>query len=374
MKNPFVYGKEVTGENFCNRRNEINELCRDIENNQNVMIFSQRRFGKTSLIKEVLRKSHRKGIIIVYADLYSVLSEEDFIRIYAEAIANSIFGKIHKKLNAIASFFRKIRPKISFNESGQPSFSIDIEKSELFPSVKDVIESLNRYITNKKKKAVVVFDEFQQLCHLKNDRIIKIIRTLTQSHKNISYIYMGSKKHLILDMFNNPNNPFYRSAKSFPLYKISDKELSKFIKKRFETTDKEISNKLIKDIILICDSHPYYIQYLCHILWEMTIDKKNLDKDILDNSLKLLLERESPTYEATMDLLTIKQRKALVALSKAGPNDKVYSSDFLNRFNLGPASSFQRVMQSLIKKNLIDKESGKYFIIDVFFKKWLSNL
>jgi len=321
-----------------------------------------------------LRKSHGKGIITVYADLYSVLSEEDFVRIYAEAIANSIFGKIHKKLKSIAGFFKKIRPKISFNESGQPSFSIDIEKSELFPSVKDVIESLNRYINNKKKKAVVVFDEFQQLCHLKNDRIIKIIRTLTQSHKNISYIYMGSKKHLILDMFNNPNNPFYRSAKSFPLRKISDKELLKFIKKRFKASDKEISDNLIKDIISICDSHPYYIQYLCHILWEMTIDKKNLDKDILDNSLKLLLERESPTYEATLDLLTTKQRQALVALSKAGPNDKVYSSDFLNRFNLGPASSFQRVMQSLLKKNLIDKESGRYFIIDVFFKKWLSNL
>ncbi len=374
MKNPFVYGKEVSGENFCNRKNEIKELSRDIENSQNVMVFSPRRFGKTSLIKEVLRKARNKGIITIYADLYSVLSEEDFVKIYADAIANSIFGNIRKKMRTIAGFFKNIRPQVGFDERGQPSLSLDIDKNEIIPSTKDALGSLSRYVESKGKRAAVVCDEFQQLDQLENDRIIKIIRTSIQSHNNISYIFMGSKKHLILDMFNNPNNPFYRSAKSFPLNKISDKDLEEFIKKRFESSGKTISDELTKEIVSICDSHPYYMQYFCHIIWEMIFDKKNVDKNILDKSLELLLKRESPTYEATMDLLTRKQKKALVALSLAGKDEKVYSSEFLNRFNLGSASSFQRVMQSLISKDLITKESGSYFIVDVFFKKWLSAL
>ena len=60
MKNPFVYGKEVFGDNFCNRKSEINELCRDVVNSQNVIIFSQRRSGGTSLIKEVFRSCNKK--------------------------------------------------------------------------------------------------------------------------------------------------------------------------------------------------------------------------------------------------------------------------------------------------------------------------
>jgi hypothetical protein len=374
VENPFIYGKEVTGKSFCNRKKEISELKRDVENSQNVIIFSQRRFGKTSLIKEVLSRINRKGILTIYADLYSVLSEEDFARIYAEAVTSSIFGKIQKQFKNITMFFKKIRPKLSFAEDGQPSFSVDIEKAELMPSIKDVIESVKRYANSKNKKVAVVFDEFQQIGQLKTDHLTKVIRSLTQSHNKISYIYMGSKKHLIMDMFNNPNNPFYRSAKPFPLEKISEKELIEFIKVKFRSTKKKISQDLTKQIVEICEAHPYYVQYLCHIIWEEVIERKTVNKGDLAKSLDLLLKRESSTYEATMDLLTTRQKQALIALAKAAPDEKVFSSEFLNRFNLGAASSFQRTVRSLLEKDLIDKDNGKYCIIDVFFKEWLANL
>jgi hypothetical protein len=185
---------------------------------------------------------------------------------------------------------------------------------------------------------------------------------------------MGSKKHLIMDMFNNPNNPFYRSAKPFPLEKISEKELTGFIKEKFEITKKKISQKLTTQIVEICEAHPYYVQYLCHIMWEETIERKIVNEDDLIKSLDLLLKREASTYEATMDLLTTRQKQALIALAKAAPDEKVFSSEFLKRFSIGAASSFQRTIRSLIEKDLIDKGNDKYCIIDVFFKKWLASL
>ena len=133
MKNPFVYGKEVSSDHFCNRKEEIKELRRDVENSQNVMIFSRRRFGKTSLIKEVLKKSRNKGVLTVYVDLYSVLAEEDIVRLLAKAVAESLIGKTRKALMGIGEFFKRIRPKFTVDESGQPTYSIDIEGSEAIP-------------------------------------------------------------------------------------------------------------------------------------------------------------------------------------------------------------------------------------------------
>lgn len=374
MRNPFVYGKEVSGNNFCNRKKEILELCRDIENSQNVIIFSQRRYGKTSLIKKVFEIIKRKGIITIYVDLYPVLIEEDFISIYAKAVTDSILGKIKKNMKSVTKFFKTIRPKFTVAQNGEVSYSIDIEKKDILPSLEDVLESINRYVISKRKRAVVCFDEFQQISLFKTDKLEKTMRSLFQKHKDISYIFMGSKKHLISDIFNNPHRPFYRSGKSFPLGKIDKTELSKFIQEKFEFSDKHISDSLTSEIVDVCESHPYYLQYLCHIAWEKAMDKKKITREDFLKSLDLLLERESSTYEATWNFLTLNQKQVLMALSKTLPNDKLFSQEFLKKHNLGAASSLQRTLLSLVEKNLIDKEHDSYAIMDVFFKKWLSRI
>ena len=374
MENPFVYGKEVSGGNFCNRKDEIEELYRDTINSQNVIVFSQRRFGKTSLIKEVLKRSRNKGILTVYVDLYSVLTEEDLVRKYAKAVAESLLGRVGRTLRQTGEFFKRIRPKLTMDETGQPIYSIDIEKRETLPLLEDAIEAVRRYGEKRKKKAVVVFDEFQQIGQFKTDRVEKVMRSSIQRHKDISYIFMGSKKHLISDIFNNPSKPFYKSGKSFPLGKIGKDELLDFIQTKFKTTKKILPKGLAEKIIETCEYHPYYIQYLCHIIWEKAIGKESVKEEIFAESLALLLSRESSTYETTWDLLTVKQKQVLSALAKALPDEKIFSSIFLERYNLGSASSVQRTLRSLIDKDLVDKEGESYTIIDVFFKRWLFTL
>ncbi len=375
MKNPFTYGREVAGSSFCNRKKEIEEIYRDIVNSQNVIIFSQRRFGKTSLIKEVLKKAQKEGVLTIYVDIYSVLTEEDLIRIYAKAVAEIALGKLERGLRDAAKLFKSIRPKLTLDENGKPIYSIDIiNKRETLPLLEDVLESVNRYADRKKKKAVVVLDEFQQIGQFKTDRAEKTMRSVFQKHKNISYIFMGSKKHLIFDMFNNPNRPFYRSAKPFPLEKIGKSEFMSFIKNKFKSTGKIITDVAVEKIIDICECHPYYIQYFCHIILERAIDKQKISENNLKEGLELLLSRESSTYEATWDLLTVKQKQVLLALSAIERDTKLFSSEFLEKNNLGSASSVQRTIQALVNKDLVDKEGDLYTVIDILFKKWLLGL
>ena len=371
MKNPFVYGKEVSKENFCNRENEIKEISRDIENSQNVLIFSQRRFGKTSLIKRVFEELDPKEVIIVYADLYPVITEEDFIRIYSKAISGVITRGMKAKISDLLSVFKRLRPVFSVDPSGQSSFSVDIQDSEIVPFTEDVLEGLNRYVKSKKKKAVVCFDEFQQIGQLKTDRLEKQMRSILQTHEEISYIFMGSKKHLIRDMFNSPNRPFYKSAKSFPLGKISNVELSKFIMGKFKRSGKKISESLIDKIIAECESHPYYVQYLCHTLWENALDKVDISQKDLHESVATMLMRESSTFEAIWDALTQKQKQLLIALSASEGHDKIFSADFLREYGLGSASTVQRTVSTLIDRDLVDKTNDIYSIMDMVFKRWV---
>ena len=374
MENPFVYGKEVSGSNFCNRKQEIKELCRDIENSQNVIIFSQRRFGKTSLIKEVFNACNKKRISAIYVDLYPALCEEDFISIYARAIAETLHGSLKRGFKDIGKFFRSLRPSFKVDNTGEISYSFTIDKRDTQLSLQDAIESVQRYANAKNKKVAVCFDEFQQIALFKTDKLEKTLRSSFQGHKNISYIFMGSKKHLIQKIFNNPHRPFYRSGKSFPLSKIKQDELGKFITDKFQRTRRVVTRELIENLIERCETHPYYVQYLSHILWEKTADKKKITENDLEKSLGLLLKRESSTYETALDSLTLKQKQLLIALSKASPENKIFSGEFLRWHNLDSASSVQRTLSSLVDKDLIDKEGNSYMVLDVFFKKWLSQL
>jgi len=374
MRNPFVYGKEVSGDNFCNRKSEIKELGRDIENSQNVIVFSRRRFGKTSLIKEVFKTSDKKGICTVYADLYPLSCEEDFISIYAAAIAKALHGFLKKSFKDVGKFFRRLRPSFTVDKTGKINYSFTFDKSDSSLSLEDVLESVHRFADAKKKKIAVCFDEFQQIAFFKTNKLEKTLRSHFQQHKNISYIFMGSKKHIIRDIFNDPNRPFYRSGKSFPLEKIKQEELAAFIAGKFRRTGKIISLELINNLIETCETHPYYVQYVCNILWENTAGNKEATGGDLQESLETLLKRESSTYEASLDGLTLKQRQVLIALSKASSRDKVFSGEFLRRQNIDSASSMQRILTSLIDKDLIDKEKNSYVILDIFFKKWLSQL
>lgn len=374
MQNPFAYGKEVSGGNFWNRKKEIKELYRDIINGQNVIIFSQRRFGKTSLIKEVFNVCQRKGILTIYVDLYPVLEEEGFVCTYAKAVAETMLGNLEKQLKRVISFFQKIQPSFSVDKEGKMACSVSITKQDFVPALEDVLASVERYAKSKNKKVAVCFDEFQQIGQFKTDRIEKIMRSIIQKQKNVAYIFMGSKKHLIFDMFNNSHRSFYRSGKSFPLEKIEEKKLCSFVKDKFINSKKSIQDKLIEEIVNICEGHPYYIQYLCHITWEKVLDKKKVSRSDFLDSLDLLLKREASTYEATWDLLTVKQKQALKALSKVEVKEKIFSAEFLQKHNLGSASSLQRTLSSLIEKDLIDRERENYSVIDVFLKRWLFQL
>ena len=370
MKNPFVYGETVSGENFCNRTREIKELVADIKNCQNVIIFSPRRYGKTSLIKQVLRKVKAKGVLTFYVDLYPAINKRKFIELYAGAISSEIPGGVRQVVKKIKEYLPRIIPKVVMEEQSV-HFEFEFDRiSNISSNIDDLLVAAKKVADQKKKTAVVVFDEFQEIANFDDDEIERKMRSVFQNHRNVSYIFMGSKTHLMRDIFNNPNRPFYKSGKHYPLDKIDSKELNFFAKKKFSDQTIDIGHNELNSILNNTECHPYYFQMLCHVLLELCMDSRMITEADIDKALNILISRESSVYVAIWEELTIKQKNLMVALAKE-EYPEVFSKKFLESYGLGASSSIQKALKKLLKKELVRQENGSYVIYDLFFKKWI---
>jgi hypothetical protein len=371
--NPFVYGERVSGENFCNRVEEIRELVSEIESGQNIMIYSPRRYGKTSLIDSVLKEVELKDIDTVYIDLFPVISNEDFVRISLKAVSGVLGGGSRDILKKIKTFFTRISPSLSMTleENGTPSIGINFSKTEILPAMEDIFNGLHRYIKTKKKRAVVVLDEFQQLGELEDRRIEKTLRSIVQAHREISYVFMGSKKHLIYDMFNNPERPFFKSSAHYPLTKIAAPEFAEFVELKFLRGNRNINRETTVYIVNVTELHPYYTQMLAHNIWEFVGEGETIDNPQVDAAVDKIMEREQAAFTNLWDQLTLKQKKLLLALALKKSEEKIFSSEFLKNHGLNSSGTVQRGIASLINKGIIDKEGDKIEINDIFLKLWL---
>jgi hypothetical protein len=172
------------------------------------------------------------------------------------------------------------------------------------------------------------------------------------------------------DIFNNPNRPFYKGGKHFPLGKIDSNELGNFAKKKFKAAGINITEHELKEIIEVTECHPYYFQMLCHVLWEITRDDKAVKLSHIEEAVEILISRESSAYMAIWESLTAKQKNLLVALMQEH-NPAIYSGQFLEKHGLGAPSSLQKATKKLISMELIQQANGSYELVDLFFKRWV---
>ena len=191
MVNPFKYGKAVTGEYFCNRSSEIQELVSCIKSSQNVFIYSNRRLGKTSLIKMVMQ-ALVKEVIIVYVDVHRASSAAQFLEIYSKAISQAFLTR-KEKIEKIANFFSRVIPTFEVGKDGnwRVSFDFSRTKSSVEKALEEVYELPEKLAKDYKRRVVVIFDEFQEISQFNGKQFEKKMRFFIQHHSEVCYIFMG---------------------------------------------------------------------------------------------------------------------------------------------------------------------------------------
>ena len=373
-KNPFLYGDIVKGEYFTDREDEIREIKLDLSSGQNIILFSPRRYGKTSLILKVLDELKKEGFINVYVDLFRITSVSTLIKVYTTAITQATATKLNEAVQFIKEHFPAIIPKVVIkpNEPTEFEFEFEASKKDLGRVLDDLYDLPQQVAAKRKKQLIVVFDEFQEISAL-DLPIERNLRAKIQHHDKVAYCFMGSKRHLLDELFLDKNKPLYRIAKSVPLSKIPEQKFKSFIRSRFKSVDMVIEENLIEQILKITASHPYYTQQLCHEIFNISFSKKAVStitpKDIELAKDKCILA-QSYAYSTIWDGLAGKQKDLILALS-LNPEANIYSQEFLSKHELGAPATVQTAVKALEKKGLLDRQNGSYSISDIFLVEWV---
>ena len=264
MTNPFVT-KVATGDAFCNRKKEILELARAALGHQNIVFYAPRRYGKTSLVTRVLDQLHDKKMLVAYIDVSSVTNEEDLCRIMAKGIYEGFGKKINQRsfLEQMKDLFTKIYPAVSLKgESVDVSIHYDssITAATLLT---DIMTGIQKYVAKKGMSACIVFDEFQRITQLPNAlQIESTLRSHIQFQQNVAYFFVGSQRHMLVDIFETRNRPFYNSANRYHLNKIDIADMAAFVIDRFSASKKNCPQTVAEKLFEMVDGVPYFYSSL----------------------------------------------------------------------------------------------------------------
>ena len=372
IRNPFEYGGVVSGERFCNREKERADLFKAIRNREKLFVFSERRFGKTSLIQSVLGRLSRKATLAAYIDLWPTDNEATFVTTIAKAITESMSTSVQKLLQTGKQFFSNLAPAVTVNEEGKPEIGFGVtRRGHLSAALDEVLETPAKIAAKGEKDVVIVFDEFQQILEYGDDRVEKKLRSVIQNHRKVAYIFLGSRKHLIQKMFMDRSRPLYRAGGHYPLGPIAEEHWIPFIREKFTAAGKKISNQLIHSICEQTQGHPFYTQHLCHVLWELCASSAAVDDQLIKTAIRVLLERESYAYSTLWESLATNQRKFLKGLASETDKVKPFAGEFVRRHGLGSPSNAQRAIDALLERDVIDRDNGSFLIIDRFFRLWI---
>jgi len=375
MENPFVYGEAVLSENFCDWIKEIKKFKRGLMDSQKIFLISSRKLGKTSIIINVLNELKKEELITIYIDIEAFSSYKEFLEIYLLTLIKET-TTINKILTFICNLMPGLRIELKFDESGKPLLSLSYSHNDKeFNRIALKIYDLPGIISEKKKKRVVVaFDEFQEILKFNGKNIEGSLRASIQHQRNVGYIFAGSKRHLLNEMVNSPQNPFYKIGPVMFLKKIEEKQFFEFIKEKFISTKFKISDETLFKIIEKVENIPYYIQMICHELWNYKLLKKEISIDDIEIVIDQLVRENSQNFHIEWSRLILNKRRLLKAIAIDGGKN-VLSSEYIKRNELDYPSSVQRTLKSLIKDGYLDQDDeNNYYITDLLFREWIRKL
>jgi len=367
---PFLIGTLVSGDSFVNREWARKHLRANFRSGQNTVIISPRRWGKSSLIRQVaLDMAREKDVRFAFVDLFHVRTELDFLERTTEATIKALGKNMQQRMADVKEFVRGVVPQISFGADPQSEFSLKLNLPPGSRTMKDLLELPERMAQAKGVQLVLCIDEFQNIMQLDDPLgFQKILRASWQHQEHVCHVIYGSKRHMMMDLFNKQSMPFFRFGDVMFLDKIKRDDWVPFIKGRFASVRINIAEETCDHMAARMQDHSYHVQMLGHAAWLRT-SGRNCTRATVDIALQDLLNQHDALYHRLVDELTTPQLNYLRALLNGV--ERFTTMETIRRFNLSSSAHVKRMTTALENKEVLDFVGKETEWIDPLFKIWL---
>lgn len=368
MNDAFVYGSAVEGENFTDRVSETKRLKANFEHGVNTLLISNRRIGKTSLVRHVKNLVNSKKVSVVYLDIFDCRSEYDFYNKLASAVLQQTATKTEIFLQNAKTFLSRVSPKISLSPDPTMDFSVSLGITDKDYSPEQILNLAESIAQKQGKKIVICIDEFQQIGEFPESLTVqKRLRGVWQLQQNVSYCLFGSKKHLLTNIFQRKDMPFYQFGDAIYLSIIETKNWVPFICQKFQKQNLIISEDLAKRICIEVENYSSYVQQLA---WNVMLNTNHeVTEEIIEKAMNELIAQNSALFMQQTEGLSSFQMNMLRAIASDIHNGFT-TKKVLAEYNLGTKSNISRIQKTLIDRDLVELREEGLFINDPVFKKW----
>ena len=373
MKNPFIITGKIPEEYFCDRKLETQKIILSLTNGNNICLMSSRRMGKSKLIQFCYDKPElHDGYYTFYIDILHTSSLAEFTYVFGQKIFETLRSRNEKMLRTFIQGLKSLNAKFGFDSgSNMPTFSIelgDIVRPEY------TLNEIFKWLEEADRPCIVAFDEFQQICRYPEKNIEALLRSHIQHLGNVNFIFAGSERHLISEMFLSSAKPFYNSTRQMELYPIVPEEYIPFVSKWFQAYRKKIGAEDIQKVYQLFEGNTYCMQRTFHEAFINTSTDEICTSDIIQKSISDIIEDNSHAYSRILSQIPTRQKELLYAIAKEGKADKITSGAFIKRHALLSASSVQAAMKKLLELDLITVENASFTIPDHFLWLYIKKL
>lgn len=373
VNNPFIVGKYLSDKYFCDRKEETEFLRKQIENGRDVALISPRRLGKSGLIQHFFAQNDiKEKYHVFFVDIYATTSLAEFVytlgkEIYEQLKPQSTIWK-EKFFQIITSF------RVGFKldaMSGAPSFDLGLGDIQIPQTTLDEIFA---YIDESDKPCIIAIDEFQQIGEYPEKNVEALLRTKIQKCHRAQFIFSGSKRHVMSNMFNSPSKPFYQSAISMGLEPLPIDIYADFANRLFDERGKHIKREAIEQVWRLYDGYTWFVQMIMNELFALTNVDETCLADRIDEARWNVIMAQEQSYKDLLSKLSPRQKMVLQAIAKEGVAQNITSGKFIKKYNLNSASSIQSAVKLLLKSDLLTQTEKGYRVYDFFLSEWLATV
>lgn len=367
--NPFLIAGYQGPDYFCDREKETNVIIEALKNGRNVTLISPRRIGKTGLIKHVFWHIQKQSpdAKCFYFDIFGTQNLYELVILLSKNIIGHLDTFSESMMRNLTELFRSFQLSFTFDPiTGAPSFNLNLQKEDAEVGLQEIF----KYLEKTNKECYIAIDEFQQITEYPEKGIEGLLRSYIQFIPNVHFIFAGSKKHLMDEIFSSPKRPFFQMTQKMTLGSISKEKYCVFAQEFFRQKNKNLDADTFDYIYSLMHGFTWYIQYILNYLYARPIT--NYSNEEVREVLNEIIEQEDVTYKSYCGTFTKTQFRLIKAIAKADRVSNIYEKSFIQRYDLASASSIQRALSSLIELSFVMKEGdSEYYIYDPLFSYWL---